>query len=111
VINIVADIFLIGEHLVNGSSRPGTPEVCQNPLGVQRRRDFRFRFFLLQEYSVDPANHLHLVIRPRDQNYPVRLQALLLAHFEHGLLLPGLVHEHPAETEPGSAALLETPLD
>ena len=111
MINIVADIFLVGEHLVNGPSRPGTPEVCQNPLGVQRRRDFRFRFFLLQEYLVDPAHHLHLILRPRDQNYPVRLQALLLAHLEHGLLLPGLVHQHPAQPEPGSAALLEAHVD
>ena len=81
---------------MNRPTRPRPPEIRHNALGVEGRCDRRFHLSPIEEHLVDLAHHPYLLRRPWNQDDPIRLQALLLTHFKHGLLLTGLVHEHPA---------------
>ena len=40
VIDVVADVLLVGEDLVDGAFRPGPAEICKHALGVEQRGDF-----------------------------------------------------------------------
>jgi hypothetical protein len=43
VVDVVADVFLVGQHLAHGGARPVTPEVSANALGVEPFGDLRAR--------------------------------------------------------------------
>lgn len=40
VIDVVADVLLVGEDLVDGALGPGPAEICERALGVEQRGDF-----------------------------------------------------------------------
>ena len=60
---------------------------------------------MFEEPAVDPAHGLHFGVRPRHQNDPVSLQALVLAAFQLCLDLPAVVKQDAAQAEARRAAL------
>ena len=46
VVDVVADVLLVGQHLVDGAARPGAAQVGDDALGVQVGGDLRFAFAL-----------------------------------------------------------------
>src|SRR5579862_5638251 len=73
MIYVVADVFLVGEHLMDGASGPRASKVCDYAPGIQRLGDFRFAFPLPYECLVDPLYQFNLLIRSGDQNHSISL--------------------------------------
>ena len=63
MINVVADVFFVGEDLVNCAARPRPPKIRDNTFRIQLRGDFGF-IFAVEECSVNPADDFDLLIRP-----------------------------------------------
>jgi len=78
IVDIVANIFLIGEHLSDHSPGPRAPTFGLKAMAGKLFGDLAFRPPLMHEESIDPANHGALLWGPRDQHDPVGLKALLL---------------------------------
>ena len=82
MVNIVANILLVREHLMDGASGPRTSKVCEHPPDIKRMGNFRFAFSLANERLIDPLHNFYLLFRSRNQDHSVSLQTLLLPHFE-----------------------------
>ena len=66
MINIVANIFFVGEHLMNSGTVPRAPKVSEQSLRIQRLGDFRFAFSLANESLINPQHCFDFLIRPRN---------------------------------------------
>ena len=108
VVDVVADVFLVDKHLVDGAAGPGPVEVRHDALFVQQRGDLAFQPAPVHELPVHPADVLHLLIRSRDEDHPVGLQALVLPAIEDALGLAVLVDAHAAQPVSRHAALAES---
>ena len=108
VIDVVADVFLIGEHLMDGRPRPLAAKVGANASRIEDGGDFSLRPALGHKRLIDPANVGLLVIGTRNEHDPVGLDALLLTMRQHSLRLSGLVHQHPAQSITRNTTLLVT---
>src|SRR5579862_1088173 len=91
---------------MNCSPGPSSTEVGQDALPVQQHRDFGLSFSVLDEYLVHPTNDSDFLIRAGNQDHPVGLNALVLTHFQDGLLLTCLINEHPSQAKACGTALL-----
>ncbi len=96
VVDVVADVFFVGQHLVHGAVRPRPPEIGERAASVERPSDFRLVFLLVDELLVDPAHGLDFLARSGHQDHAVGLDALLLSEVEHPFVLAVLVDQHPA---------------
>src|SRR5271170_7969499 len=105
MINVVADVFFVGEYLMNSRTVPRTPKVRKHSLGIQGLGDFRFAFSFINKRLINPPDNFNFILRPRNQDYPVGLKAFVFPHFEHGLLLAVLVNQYASQAESGSASL------
>ena len=74
---------------------------------IQQLGNFGFVFAVVNECLVNPPDDFDLLVRPAHQHHAVGLDAFLLAHFQLAFSLAALVNQHPAQTEPSRAALLE----
>ena len=112
VVDVVADVFLVGQNLVDGAARPGPPEIGQRCLvrsataAISRsdRPSSTNSRYIRRTVSISSGG-------PGHQDDPVGLQALLLAARELALRLPLLVDQLPPQAEAGRAALPEAELD
>src|SRR6266853_6128737 len=111
MINVVADIFFVGEHLMNGASCPRSSKVRDYTLSVKRHCNFRFAFPLVNKCMVNPSHHFGFLIRSWNQNHPIRLKALVLPHLEHCFVLTVLINQRASQAESSSASLFEPHLD
>ena len=111
VVDVVADVFLVGQHLVDRAARPRPAQVRQDALLVESRRDLAFQPAALDELPVHPPNGLHLLFRPGNEDHPVGLEALVLALLEDALGRAVLVDTHAAQPVAGRAALAEAEPD
>jgi hypothetical protein len=89
--NVVADIFLIGQHLLNRPRRPPPPQIRPDLLLVENGGDLRLVFALVHEHPEHPADGLDFLDRAGLQHHPIALQALLLAEGEDGLRVAVLI--------------------
>ena len=80
--HVVASIFLVDQHLMNGGSRPGTPQVSEQASCIQDVCDFALGASFFDKGTVDPAHRLDLIDRSRHQDHAIGLDALLLASAE-----------------------------
>ena len=90
---------------------PGPSEVGRDSGGVQPGGDLDLVDAVLDEPPVHPLDGLDFLGRAGTQHDAVGLQALVFADFQRGLFGTGLVQQHPAQSEPGGAALAETQFD
>ena len=111
VIDVVADILLIGENLVDRASCPRPAEVRRNAFGIQCLGDLPLGPLLHHEHAIEAAHDLDLLGRPWLQHDAIGLKALLLAALEHRLGLAVFVDQLAAQPIPGRAALQETEPD
>jgi hypothetical protein len=79
VVDVVADVLLVGQNLMYGSAGPGAAKVGRDAAGVEDLGDFLFPTSLPDEHLVDPLDDTDRFFRATDQDHPVGLQALLLA--------------------------------
>ena len=73
VVDVVADVFLVGQHLANGRASPIPPKVGTCPLCVQPFGDVQFRQVVGDKPTIDLVDHGDLIIWPRLQNDSVGL--------------------------------------
>ena len=92
VVDVVADVFFVGQHLVHGAVRPRTrPKSVSVPRLVEQPGDLRLVFLLVDELLVDPAHGLDFLARSGHQDHAVGLDALLLSEVEHPFVLTVLI--------------------
>ena len=111
IVDVVADVLLVGEKLMHGGAGPGTTEVAEDAALVQRRGNLGLGLAVLDESPIGPIDGLDLVFRAGHQDHPVGLQALAVAPVQQPLRRPGLVHHHAPQAEPGRSALAVAQLD
>ena len=87
VVDIVADVLLVRQHLVDGAAGPRPAQIRENSALIQHGGDLRFDDSFFDKDAVHPANNFNLVRRARHENDAVRLNALLLSSSEDALLL------------------------
>jgi hypothetical protein len=79
VVDVVTDVFLVGEHLAHSGARPVPPKVRAGTLGIEPLRNIRSRQVVIDEPAVDLIDDRDLSIRSRLQDDAVGLQALVFA--------------------------------
>jgi hypothetical protein len=89
VIDIVADVLLVGENLVDGAARPRSAEIRADAFRIQNRGDLAFGPPLHDKHAVQATRDLHFLRGPRPQHDSVRLKTLLLAPIEDRFRLAG----------------------
>src|SRR5262245_41086100 len=94
VVNIVADVFFIRQHLMDGAARPGPSKVCYESSEIQVCRDLRFAPSFDREFVVNPPDDSSLVLGTRDKDDAIRLKTFLFAASEQGFLVTRLVNQH-----------------
>ena len=109
--DVVADIFCVDQHLVNGGTGPGAAEVGHNPASIECFGDFPFELSLVDEHLVDPANGPHLLIGTGNQDYTIGLKALALADAKQPQGFPMFVDAHPAQPIAGRTTLAKAVFD
>ena len=95
VVDVVADVFFVGEHLMHRAPRPVPTKIGQNAHGIETRGDLALDHPLLHEPAVHLAHNTDLILRSRPQHHAVGLEALVLAPLQLCLHLTGLVQQYP----------------
>ncbi len=111
VVDVVADVLLVAQHLVHHAPGPRPSEIGREPVGVEDLGDLGLVPAVLDEQPVDPVHGLDFLGRPRHQDHTVGLQALLLAALENALGGPVLVDAHAPQPVARRPALAVAPLD
>src|SRR5688572_16185224 len=111
MINIVSNVFLIGEYLMDSASIPCAAKISEHTLSIQRFSNFGFAFSIIDECLINPSHHFDLLIWTGNENHAIRLEALVLAHFQHSFVLTVLVNQHASQAEPRRATLFVTQLN
>ncbi len=111
VVDVVADVLLIGQHLALGAVIPWAIQIGADGNSVEAVGDGRDGQVILNQ----PLKHLidrgHFRIGARHQNDPVGLQALVFTALQDSFEIAALVEKHPAQTKPCRAALPKTQLN
>jgi len=81
VVDVVTDIFFVGEHLMHRAARPLPPKIGENLPDVEGLGDFTLGFTLIEKSAVNPADGFLFLVRSRLQHDPVGLEALMLTDF------------------------------
>ena len=97
VVDVVADVLFVGEHLAHSAVRPGPLVVGADALVVESLRNFSQGHVVLDEPSKHPQDSGHFVIGAGHEDDAVGLQAFVLAVFELAFDGAGLVNQHPAQ--------------
>jgi len=98
--DIVAYIFLIGQHFMHRAARPLAFKVGKNTSLVKDSGDPAFLHALPRKRLIHPPHRFDLFGRAWDQDNPVSLQALMLPAFQLGLLLAMFIDQHTPKTIP-----------
>ena len=111
VVDVVADVLLVGQHLVHGGARPVAAEIGLHAHAVESASDFGLDQAVVDEPAVDVVDDADLVVGPRHQDHAIGLQALVLAPRQFGL--DGALHVDKGSPQPIArrAALSEAQLD
>ena len=111
VVDVVADVLLVGQDLAHGAIRPRAITIGVDGDGIEPVGDLTQGQVILKQPTVDLVDGGHFVVRTRHQDHPIGLQALVLARFQDGLDRAGLIDEHPTQPKSGRASLPEAQLD
>jgi hypothetical protein len=107
VIDIVADVLLVGENLVDGAARPRSAEIRADAFRIQSRGDLAFGPPLHDKHAVQATRDLHFLRGPRPQHDSVRLKTLLLAPIDDRFRLAMFIDQLAAQPISNWAALTE----
>ena len=111
VVDIVADVFFVGQDLVDRASGPRSTEIGHMPFAVQYPGDFAFGSLLNDEHAVEAPHDLDFFRRARLEDHAVGLKALLLASFKCRFRIAVLIDQHAAQAEACWTSLPETKPD
>jgi hypothetical protein len=78
VVDVVADVFFVGEHLMNRTACPGSLQVGQNPPVVELLGDLELGQPVANKFLVDLSDDSDLVGGAGDQDHAIGLQAFVL---------------------------------
>ena len=109
--DVVADVFLVGEDLVDGGASPWPTKIRSMSLGIELFRDLALRPVLIDEHMVHRLHNPLFLFGTRHQNDPVGLKAFLFATRELTLRPAVLVDEDAAKTVSSGTALPEAQFD
>jgi hypothetical protein len=76
IVDVGADVLGVGEYLMDGRPRPRAPVFPKNAGAVELLGDFTFSMLIRDKPCVDLLDDLDLFLGARNQDDPVRLQAL-----------------------------------
>ncbi|KRH79070.1 hypothetical protein FERRO_01310 [Ferrovum sp. JA12] len=96
VVDVVADVLLIGQHLTHRAVGPRAITIGVDGGVVEALGDFRQWQVVIDQPAVDLVDRGHFLRRARHQDHPVGLQAFVLAGFQGGLDGTTLINQHPA---------------
>ena len=78
---------------------------------VQHPGDFPLGPSFVNEHLVNPVHQFDLLLGPGNNDNAIGLNALEFARLQDGLVATVLIHQHPAQPNPGNAALPVAQLD
>ena len=105
VVDVVADVFFVGQDLVNGRPGPWSLKIGQMPLGIQGFSNFTLRAAILYEHPIRATHDVLFLLRARHKYHAVGLEALLLAAGQFTLRVAVFVDQHPAQAVSSRTAL------
>ena len=111
VVDVVADVLLVGQYLIDGGARPLPVQVGAHLHAIQAPGNLRFRQSLLNEPLVDQIDDTSLVVGAGHQDYSIGLKAFVLATSQFALHGSVLVDQDAAESITGRAALAVAEFD
>ena len=109
--NIVADVFFVGQDLMDRRSRPAASQICQYSLPIQHRCDLAFGSTFVDEHSIHLSNDFQLLRWAFHKHHTVGLQALSFTACEFTFGVVVLVDQNAAKPVAWRAALAEAKLD
>src|ERR1019366_10068102 len=111
VIDVRADVFGIGEHLMHRRPCPWALVFPEDASPIECLRNLPFGLSFAYEQFIDLPNNLNLILGPRNQDDSVRLQALPFSTSQKpfGALVP--VDQLTPQAIAGRAALSKPHLD
>ncbi len=111
VVDVVADVFLVGEDLVHHLAGPVAAKVGLDAAGIEIGGDPAFGFSTLDELAIDIADDLDFLGGAGGEDDAVGLQALVLAARQLGFPLAILADQDAAQPKSCGAALAIAQLD
>ena len=105
VVDVVADVLFVGQHLADSGPGPIPVQVGTNSLAIESGRDFRLRYAAIDEPLVDLVDRLHLGVGAWHQDHPIRLQAFVLSTSQLTFDGATLVDQDAAQAVTGRATL------
>jgi len=111
VVDVVADVLLVTQHLAHRGPCPLPAQVGQNTFAVETGCNLGFRNTLIDEPTVDLVHDLDLRVGARHQDDSVGLQAFVLTASQLAFHGACLVDQHPAQPITGGATLAVAQFD
>ena len=111
VVDVVADVFFVGEYLSHGGTRPCTAQIGEDALGIEPVGDLGFEQISLDEPAVDLVDDGNFSIRSGLQDDAVRLQTLVFASRQFGFDRSRLVEQDAPQAVTGWPPLPKSQLD
>lgn len=105
VVDVVADVFLVGQHFMHCCSCPLTVEVGAHRHAVQSSGDFSFDQSIVNKPAVHLIDDANFIFRPRHQDDAIGLQTLAFTPGQFAFDGVILVNEHSAQPIASGAAL------
>src|SRR3546814_9299793 len=96
---IGTDVLLVDEQLVHGATCPRPPEIRCYATRIELVRDILFAATIVDESAINLAHDRHFLPRPRGENDPVGLDALVLSAPEDTFLGTMFVDQSSSEPE------------
>src|ERR1017187_7587963 len=108
VVDVCADVFGVGQYLMNCRRCPWTPILSQDSATVQFGHDLPFNFVLSDEQFVNLTNCFNFRFRAGNQDDTVCLKTLSLSWTQETLGIPVPVNQLSPQTISGRTTLTES---
>ena len=96
IIDVIADVFFIGENLMHRPAGPKSAKIGAQPIGIELARNLSLIQAFLKKAPIDPLDYLNFIFGAGAKHDAIRLKAFMLSAFQFGLERPGLVEQYAA---------------
>jgi len=111
VVDVVADVFLVGQNRAHRAGIPWPIQIGGHAFLIQAVGDLAEGQIFLDQPAIHLVDPGHFLVRTGHQGNTVGLQRFMFATLQLSLDVAALVHQHAAQAVSSGAALTETQFD
>ncbi len=111
VVDVVADIFFVGENLVHRPAGPKPAKIRAQLIGIEPACDLSLIQAFLKKAPIYPLDYLNFIFGAGAKHDAIRLKAFMLPAFQFRLERAGLIKQHTAQAKACGAALAKAEFD